>query len=115
MSTNLPRGRYGEDVAVAFLQDKGYKILERNFRAKVGEIDIVAQYKNTLVFVEVKTRWSSKYGLPAEAVTPFKLRKILKTAHYYKLTHPNTPELMRIDVVAVQEGGGIKLYENVTS
>lgn len=94
-------GRVGEDLAASYLQKCGYRILQRNFRSKFGEIDIVAQDKNTLVFVEVKTRYSHEYGYPEEAVTTSKIRSIIKTAHYYKLKHTKTPGLMRIDVVAI--------------
>lgn len=103
--SNLRAGKLGEEAARKLLKNKGYKILARNFRSRFGEIDIVAQDKETLVFVEVKTRWSAKYGVPEEAVTPWKLRRIVKTGEYYKLSHPNTPDLMRVDVVAVEVRG----------
>ena len=104
MST-LTAGRAGEEAALRLLQIRGYKILARNFRSKVGEIDIIAEDGNVLVFIEVKTRWTLEYGYPEEAVTPWKLRSIVRTAEYYKLTHPNTPDLMRVDVVAVEVEG----------
>lgn len=95
-------GRLGEDAAVKLLTKEGYKIIARNFKSKLGEIDLVAIDKGTLVFVEVKTRWSREYGYPEEAVNYWKLRSITKTGEYYKLLHPNTPDLLRIDVVAVE-------------
>lgn len=101
MST-VHAGRLGEQIALKILRKKGYKILQRNFRSRFGEIDIVAQDGNTLVFIEVKTRWSKRFGTPEEAVTPWKLRAIAKTGDYYKATHPKTPDLMRIDVVALE-------------
>lgn len=101
MST-VRAGKFGERIAVELLRKKGYKILDRNFRSRFGEIDIVAEDQGTLVFVEVKTRWSKKFGYPEEAVTPWKLRAIAKTGDYYKATHPNTPDLIRIDVVALE-------------
>lgn len=117
MST-LTAGRAGEEAALRLLQIRGYKILARNFRSKVGEIDIIAQDGDVLVFVEVKTRWNREYGYPEEAVTTQKLRSIVRTAEYYKLTHPNTPDLMRVDVVAVEvEDNKIKkarIIKNVT-
>ena len=71
-----------------------------------------------LVFVEVKTRWSKKFGYPEEAVTPSKLRSIVKTGDYFKLLNPGTPSLMRVDVVAIEVEGekvvGIRHIENVT-
>lgn len=110
-------GKLGEQIALGLLRKKGYKILDKNFRSRFGEIDIVAEDRGVLVFVEVKTRWSKKFGNPEEAVTPWKLRAIAKTGDYYKLTHPNTPELIRIDVVAIEiEGRKAKarLIRNVT-
>lgn len=99
-------GEQGEAFAEEYLRSRGYKILEKNFRSKVGEIDIVAQEADILIFVEVKTRWSSRYGAPEEAVTPRKLQKIKKVGEYYSLLHPSLPKKLRIDVVAieVQEG-----------
>lgn len=95
-------GDLGEEYAVKLLQKKGYKIIDKNFRSKFGEIDIIAKEGDTLVFVEVKTRWSKKYGKPEEAVTPSKIVKIKKTADYYCLTHSTLPKRMRIDVVAIE-------------
>lgn len=95
-------GEQGEDFAVRLLKRNGYKIIERNFRTKLGEIDIVALSGDTLVFVEVKTRWSKKFGLPEEAVTPKKLRKIKRVGQLYSLTHPTAPKKMRVDVVAIE-------------
>ncbi len=99
-------GRAGEDAAIKLLQTRGYKIIARNFRSKVGELDIIAIDGNTLVFVEVKTRWSREYGYPEEAITPRKLQSIMKTAEYFKLMHPNTPDLQRIDAVAIEVDEG---------
>lgn len=120
MPTNstFESGRAGEEVASRILQKKGYKIINRNFHSKLGEIDLIAIDGKTLVFVEVKTRWNEKFGLPEEAVTPRKLRSITKAAEYYKLTHPNTPALMRIDVMALEVRGRqvikSELFKNVT-
>lgn len=111
------KGKLGEDLAAKFLEKSGYKIIERNFHSRVGEIDIIAQDGGTLVFVEVKTRWSKKFGLPVEAVTPFKLNSIVKTLNYYKLLHPELPESLRIDVVSVDledKTPKIELIKNVT-
>lgn len=117
-TSTLTAGHAGEEAALRLLQIRGYKILARNFRSKVGEIDIIAQDGNVLVFVEVKTRWNQNYGYPEEAVTPQKLRSIVRTSEYYKLTHPNTPDLMRVDVVAVEADGTrvkeARIIKNVT-
>lgn len=95
------------------LQDKGYKILERNFHSKFGELDIVALDGDILVFVEVKARWSNKFGLPEEAVTLGKLWKIKKTGEFYCLRHSDLPKKLRVDVVALQIEGGRVVSEKI--
>src|SRR5690242_10711551 len=97
-----PTARLGEDLATKFLENKGYKILERNFRKGYGEIDIVALDNDTLVFIEVKTRSSNKFGTPFEQITPFKIRALERTAIFYKKLHPTLPEALRIDAVSVE-------------
>lgn len=100
-------GAVAEDYAVKLLENSGYKVIDRNFYSKFGEIDIVAlENKDTLVFVEVKARWSNKFGAPEEAVTPQKLWKIKKTGEYYSSKHPGMPRKLRIDVVALILSGG---------
>ena len=106
-SSNGSFGKKAEDLAFQLLKQNGYKILERNFRSRFGEIDIVAQDKDTLVFVEVKARSNRNFGLPEEAVTPSKLRKIQKTAEYYSLTHAEFPQKLRIDVVSLEFTGEV--------
>lgn len=103
--TTRSKGDKGEKLALEFLKKRGYRIIGRNFHSRVGEIDIIALEGNTLVFIEVKTRWSKKFGSPQEAVTPRKLHSIAKTANYYKILHPNLPDEMRIDVLAIKLGG----------
>jgi len=76
-------GRYGEDVAVRHLLDAGWQVLERNWRCRVGEIDIVARDGGVLVFCEVKTRSSALFGVPAEAVRPAKVRRIRALACHW--------------------------------
>lgn len=76
-------GKSGEDYACAYLKRNKYTILERNFRCKVGEIDIIAERDNILCFIEVKTRHSKKFGSPAEAVTISKQKRIYRCAEYY--------------------------------
>lgn len=103
-------GQLGEEYALKLLEKNGYEILEKNFRSKFGEIDIVAKREDTLIFVEVKTRWSKKYGAPEEAVTPRKLARIKRVGEFYALIHPSLPRKMRVDVVAIEvEKGIVKL------
>ncbi len=109
MEKNNPssvQGKLAEDFAVKLLKGKGYEIIDRNFRSKFGEIDIIALKDGYLVFVEVKARWSMKFGKPEEAVTSSKLWKIGKTGEYYSLLHPNLPGKLRIDVVAIEINDG---------
>ncbi|WP_234121138.1 YraN family protein [Clostridium hydrogenum] len=80
---NKKIGNYGENVAEYHLREKGYKILDKNFRCKLGEIDIIAQKDSYIVFVEVKSRYGTIYGNPIEAVTYSKKYKIYKTALAY--------------------------------
>ena len=85
------------------LKKKGYKILEQNYKNKIGEIDIIAKDKNNLIFVEVKTRRSEKFGTPSEAVTYYKKQKIVNTAKMYLLKNP-TDLNIRFDIVEVYGG-----------
>lgn len=102
-------GALAEDFAAKFLSKEGYRIIDRNFRSKFGEIDIIALHENHLVFIEVKARWSLKFGRPEEAVTPGKIWKITRTAEYYSLMHKDLPKSLRIEVVALEiENGHLK-------
>lgn len=94
-------GKSGEDLACKFLKQKGYKVLERNFRIRGGEIDIVALDSNTLVYVEVKTRTSHKFGLPEESVNYYKLKFLERAAKFYRSSRYNLPKLERIDVISI--------------
>ncbi len=95
-------GKRGEDLAVSYLQNHGFRIIERNFKARYGEIDIVSLKDGVLVFIEVKTRIGTAFGTPEEAVTPKKLRDVVRTAEYYKIGHRGLPDAMRIDVIGIQ-------------
>jgi uncharacterized protein (TIGR00252 family) len=95
-------GKRGEDLAVSYLQKHGFRIIERNFKVRYGEIDIVSVVGDILVFVEVKTRIGEKFGKPEEAVTPRKLREVIQTAEYYKMCHDGLPDAMRIDVIGIE-------------
>jgi putative endonuclease len=94
-------GNKGEDIAAALLKKKGYKILERNFTAKNGEVDIIAQKNKTLVFVEVKLRADDSFGGGLAAVTKAKQQKITKAAiEYIKLRKPDYDGLM-FDIITL--------------
>jgi putative endonuclease len=94
-------GEKGESIAVRYLKKKGYKILEKNYRTKLGEIDIIAKDKDTIVFVEVKSRRSWQFGNPKGAVTLAKQRKISKVALYYLKTNDRSNAKARFDVVTI--------------
>jgi putative endonuclease len=94
-------GREGEDRAAQFLVRKGYKILERNYSTRSGEIDLVALHKGEVVFVEVKTRTSDAYGAPELAVTPQKQRRMVKAALGYIKYKKLHQVPCRFDVVAI--------------
>ena len=96
------QGKLAEDYAVKLLDSRGYKIIDRNFHSKFGEIDIIALKDDYLAFIEVKARWSLKFGLPEEAVTRSKLWKIGRTGEYYSILHPSLPKKLRIEVVALE-------------
>jgi putative endonuclease len=104
-------GRTGERLAAEVLRDNGYSILERNFRCRLGEIDLVAEDEQELAFVEVKARRGVSFGLPEDAVTIRKRRKLVEVASYYLDLHTCSDRSWRIDVVAVQFSNSGKLEE----
>ena len=95
-------GRSGEALAERYLKKKGYRILERNFRGRYGEIDIIAGKADGLIFIEVKTRSGSKYGAPKEAVDARKASRIIKASQEY-MQSKGTPEdtAIRFDVIGI--------------
>lgn len=102
-------GQWGESVAAYHLEALGWQIVARNWRCARGEIDLVAQAGEILVFVEVKTRRGRALGTPEEGVTPAKGRKLLELAQIYLYKHELADVDWRIDVVAVELDSGGKL------
>lgn len=98
-------GALGEKYASKFLEKLGYKIIERNFRLRNGEIDIItidnSEKDKVLVFIEVKTRKSTKFGTPLEAIGYYKLRALTNAAQVYKISHRGLPDALRIDAIAI--------------
>lgn len=94
-------GDFGEELAAKYLHTLGYTILEKNYKVKIGEIDIIACDQKTLVFVEVKTRSSSIYGMPSQAVNFHKQQKILKTAQWYLNQTNQNEKICRFDIIEV--------------
>jgi putative endonuclease len=103
----VQRGEYGESLAQAYLEQHGVRVLERNFRFHHGEIDIIAEEGDVLIFCEVKTRFSGTFGPPELAVTAQKQRQIRKIAGAYLVTHRIRDRICRFDVVAVRVDNGI--------
>ena len=95
-------GALGESLASDLLRDRGYRILQTNYRCRQGEIDIVAQQGECLVFVEVRTKKSPAFGTPEESVTPVKRDKLISLASTYLQGLESPPASWRIDVVAVE-------------
>lgn len=99
---NREKGLLGENIACHYLEKNYYNILCRNFRNQSGEIDIIAQDRNTLVFIEVKSRTNFSYGRASEAVTNIKKQHILKTAYYFLYLNPHLNRFaIRFDVIEV--------------
>jgi putative endonuclease len=98
------RGVTGEDRACAHLRRLGLVVLERNFRCRVGEIDVVAREGETLVFVEVKERGDASHGAAVEAVTPAKRRRVIRAAQLWAARHGESESPMRFDVVGIDPG-----------
>lgn len=111
MNTRKKGAEY-EQVAAAYLQNHGVRILERNYRNRCGEIDLIGKDNEYTVFIEVKYRKNDGKGNPAEAVTFTKQRTICKVADYYRMTHKMGEfSAIRYDVIAI-EGSQITWYKN---
>jgi putative endonuclease len=101
MSTVHSLGERGESLATDFLLRNGYRVVMRNYRSFGGEIDIIARQKDEFIFVEVKTRTSTRYGFPEESVTPLKLRCMTRAIQSFLRRFPVEP-VYRIDIISVE-------------
>lgn len=101
MNRNQEIGKLGEDLAEEYLRNKEYKILQRNYRCRQGEMDIIAKDKEEIVFIEVKTRTTVNFGRPAEAVNYIKREHLQTIARYYLYTNKITKIAIRFDVVEI--------------
>jgi putative endonuclease len=114
--TSKALGYKGEDLAVRYLRKKGFKVIERNYHCPWGEIDLIAREKDILVFVEIKARSSSEFGLPQEAVDRFKQKKLSQVARAYMAErHLDEDIAARFDVVAIHltpSGPAIELIKD---
>lgn len=98
---NIEKGKFGEKIASEYLEKEGYKVEERNFRCRIGEIDIIATKGNIVSFVEVKTRTGEEFGRPSEAVDEHKQKKIRKAAAAYMMHNKMVNCDVSFDVVEV--------------
>lgn len=111
-------GRYGEDLATRFLISKGFEILERNWRTRYGELDIIAKKREVIHFVEVKTRTGLDSGEPEEAINYFKMRRLQGAAQSFLLLHNLTEIACQFDSLAIvlnlkAKKAKVRLIENV--
>lgn len=104
MAEHNELGKFGEELAVAFLQQNGYEILETNWTFQKAEIDIIAQKENILAVVEVKTRSSIEFGLPQDFVKPKKIQLLVKAINEYVITNDLDVEV-RFDIVSIYKEG----------
>ncbi len=117
MNKNIQVGKTGEDLATRYLEKLGYDIIQRNYKCKTGEIDIIAKDNKTIVFVEVKTRSSQIFGNPAESIGSKKLSSIIKALQFWLLINNKTQDDIRVDAIEVNfESGDYKLnhIKNIT-
>lgn len=105
MRTKDELGRRGEALAARYLEEAGFRVVDRNWRCPIGEIDLVAVDGATLVVVEVKTRSSEAYGHPLEAITPGKLERLYLLASRWARAHDLRFSGFRVDAVAIIDDG----------
>lgn len=100
--TSTSRGSAAEDAALGWLEERGLRLVERNFRCKMGEIDLIMVDGHTLVFIEVRLRNNSRHLTGAESVTRRKIQRLIRTARFYLQSHPQPPGVdFRFDVVSM--------------
>ncbi len=104
-NTTKNLGQAGENFAAKFLESKGYKIIEKNFRIRSAEIDIIAEFDDEIIFVEVKTRSNTRRGLPAEAVNFHKQKKIIEAASVFLQDDNFFNRPCRFDVIEIYSNG----------
>ena len=106
-------GREGERIAESYLRKKGYRVVERNYRSPVGELDLILLDRRVVVFVEVKTRSDDRFGAPLESVGPRKQKKMIKTALFFLARHRLYHRDARFDVVGISYQGGEPMVEHI--
>lgn len=98
---NIEKGKLGEEIALKYIISKGGKVIERNYRTKIGEVDLIVRLNGELVFVEVKSRSNINYGYPSESVNYKKKRKITNVAKYYIFDNSLENLSIRFDVIEI--------------
>jgi len=106
-------GQEGERIAESYLRKKGYRVVERNYRCPVGELDLILLDRRVVVFVEVKTRSDDRFGAPLESVGPRKQKKMIKTALFFLTRHRLHNRDARFDVVGISYQGGEPMVEHI--
>ena len=104
---NLEKARRGEDIARRYLCGKGYRIIEQNYRTRYAEIDLIAEHKGTLVFVEVRSRRDERFGRPEETINRKKINKLIRNARGYMARRASS-KMCRIDAICIVLGEGKK-------
>lgn len=113
MAQNQIVGKYGEDLAEQYLRDRGYLIVDRNWRCASGEIDLVASHHGRYIFVEVKTRNGSGFGHPFEAITAQKVARMRRLVSQWCLANQKSGVDVRLDAIAVVISGGRVAVEHL--
>jgi len=117
---NLEKGNLGEEIARKYLENKGYIIIDRNYKKKYGEIDLIVEDRNDLVFVEVKTRIGEQFGLPEDALNKDKIQRLIKNSQAYLSYNPGKNyKSYRIDAICIvlnedRQVNRINHYRNIT-
>ncbi len=106
-------GQEGERIAERYLSKKGYRLVERNYRCPVGEVDLIVLDRRVIVFVEVKTRRHERFGVPLESVHPRKQQKMIKAALWFLSDHKLHERDARFDVVGISFGGQEPVVEHI--
>lgn len=106
MDRRKQTGRQGEELAAAYLVEQGYALVRRNWRCALGELDIIAEAQQTLVFVEVRTRRGQRFGLAEESITPAKQARLIELAQAYLQEAAGPDRAWRIDVITVRWEAG---------
>ena len=114
---NKEVGKRGEKIAAKWIEDEGYKILDKNYSTKFGEIDLIAIKDNILVFIEVKLKQTEDFGTPEEMIGSSKLAQIQRMAEFYLMDNPDIAKKYdpyRIDAVCIVQDKRVTHYENLT-